>query len=116
MSQIVLFVPSISLPGTQINVWISSGSIFVAINHSNFIPTYDATFVLNSNVFDSIYRSMGYSTANAFTQASISPNVPLAPFSLTIPGTAFNSLALSESKLSAVYNSLLNSRTTRAIK
>lgn len=110
-SQILLFVPtsSASNPATQVNIWIDNGMIFVALTHNGPIPTYRAALILNSNVFDSMYRSMGYSTANVFVEVPISSNVP--PVNYSIPPTAANSRVFSQKSIAAVINARLNSKT-----
>lgn len=75
-SQFLLFVPSSTNFISRLNIWVANGFIYVAITHTTTIPSYDAFLVLNSNVLDSIYRSMGYSTADAFVQTRISGNLP----------------------------------------
>lgn len=114
-SQIVLFIPSIQNAVSQVNIWVQNGMIFVALTHPGPIPNYQATFILNSNVFDSIYRSMGYSTANAFVQTSISSSLPDAPINIQIPPTAMASKVFSLSTVGVKLSLKLNSLVNRAV-
>lgn len=108
-SQIVLFVPSIPNPANKVTIWVDDGFIFVALTHSgSIIPSYQATLILNSNVFDGMYRSMGYSTSNAFVQIPINNNINTAPINIVIPPTASNAVTFSLSNIQKVYNSALN--------
>ena len=109
-------VPSIPNPTTQVNVWIEGGMIYVALTHSGIIPTYIATLILNSNVFDTIFRSMGYSTANAYVQVNISNDIPVAPINIQIPPTSTASGTYNTDTLAVKYGATLNSIAYRAIK
>lgn len=114
-SQILLFVPSISNPASQVNIWVQDGMIFVALTHPGPIPSYTASFLLNTNVFDSIYRSMGYSTANAAISVPISSSLPDAPVNITIPTNAMASRTFSLKNLAVVTNTRLNSVAYKSI-
>lgn len=91
-SQIVLFVPSVQPnPASKITIWVKDFSIFVALEHSSSIPSYIATFILNTDLFGDTFASMGYTIADSFLQVSINSNLPESPSKISIPDTAFNS-------------------------
>lgn len=113
-SQVLIFVASVPVNATVV-IWIQDGFIWVAVIHQGEIPTYNAILLLNSNVLASIYQSMGFTTNNVFAQASISPNVGLAPSTTVIPVTASITKALRTSELPTIYSLRLNSITSRAV-
>jgi hypothetical protein len=72
-------------------VWAQDNYVYVALTYNTGIPTTTISLILNSNVLDDLYRSMGYTTSNAFVQVSISNGIPTAPININIPTLAINS-------------------------
>lgn len=89
-AQFVLVVQQ-QLAANRVNVWAQDSYVYVALTYNNGIPTTTISLILNSNVLDDLYRSMGYTTSNAFVQVSISNGIPTAPININIPTLAINS-------------------------
>lgn len=109
-SQFLFFVPSISNPVSRVNIWIENDFIFVALTHGSQIPTYKASLIINSNILDKIYQSMGYNIVNVFVDVNISADLPLATINLQIPSGTSNSQTYSSNRVQNVIRSTLNSK------
>jgi hypothetical protein len=95
----------------RVNVWAQDNYVYVALTYNTGIPTTTISLILNSNVLDDLYRSMGYTTSNAFVQVSISNGLPTAPDQHQHPHTRHQRrpLLLADKISNQVYSSRLNS-------
>lgn len=113
-SQIVLYIPSLlPNPASKVSIWVIGFDIYIALQHTGPIPSYQATFVLNSQMFDTMFRSIGYTTADAFVQVPISNNLSTGPSTLTIPIEA--SFSRFETDGTLRINKALNRALARAV-
>ena len=73
--------------------------IYVGLTYANGIPNYEAFLILNSIDVGPLYESMGYSTANTFTNLMVSSGPDNAPTNIVIPATSFSAEAIVKEKL-----------------
>ena len=98
-SSFLQIVPTTATINPIINVWIEGSDVWVALKYTNVIPSGKVYFILNSDALDSIYRSMGYTTADGFTSAQISNNLPPTPNTVQIPPRILNSVQFNANNL-----------------
>ena len=110
-SQIILTFPSEETSNPIINTWVDGSDIWVALRYEGFIPSGRVYFALNSEVMDSLYRNIGYTTKDTFTSANINDYLPPTPQNVQIPARAINSLK-SKKPDAGPLNSILYARLT----
>ena len=107
-SKFLAVIPTSETSNPIVHVWIEGPDVFVSLRYSGMIPSGKVFFALNSDALDQIYRSMGYSTNDAFTSANISMNLPATPPEIQIPARAISSLTDKSSRVSLLQSRLLN--------
>lgn len=88
-SQFFILSPTQGSPApVSSNQWVSGNDVYVAITYAGSIPNASGYLVPNMPILSDLYLNMGYKLANAFILVNISPSLPAAPSSLTVPLTS----------------------------
>ena len=109
-------MPEITTDRPVVNIWVMNNLIYVGLTYANGIPNYEAFLILNSVDVGPLYESMGYSTANTFTNLMVSSGPDNAPTNIVIPATSFSAVAYSQSEVVTKISSVNFATVSRAIR